>query len=134
MHTDPRVLESKSVFMKVRSIRDAIVHRGARIRTVFSTERGFAVSRDDDLFRGIYQWPSGCELPNSLVSMRPALATMVMKTISATNDFAATIEASDTMPSEIVPNLRFYSRGTNDREFVALKDVVENSSWDASYQ
>ena len=107
MHTDPRVLESKSFFMKVRSIRDAIVHRGASIRTVFSTERGFAVSIDDDLFRGIYQWPSGCELPNSLVPMRPALATMVMKTISATNDFAATIEASVTMPSEIVPNLRF---------------------------
>lgn len=120
----------RDFFMRVRSIRDGIVHRGNSIDTVFSTEHGFAVSRKNDPFRGIYNWPDDCELPNSLVPMRPALATMVWKTISATNDFAETLESNVHMQSDLAPKLRLYARGTNDREFVGIEEVIENSLWD----
>lgn len=120
----------RDFFMLVRSIRNSIVHHGASIPLVFSSERGFAVLRNDDPFRGIYDWPDACELPNSLVPIRPALATVVMKTITATNDFANTLESSVQMQSDLAPNLRFYARGTNDREFVALDEVIEKSAWD----
>ena len=120
----------RDFFMELRSIRDSIVHRGASIRMVFSTERGFAVSRTDDPFRGMYNWPEGCELPNALVPMRPALATIVAKTIAATNDFAETLESSVQMQSDLAPKLRLYARGTNDHEFASLNDVIGSSLWD----
>jgi len=120
----------RDFFMQLRAIRDRIVHRGSTIEMIFSTDQGFAVSRDNDPFGGLYNWPSTCELPNSLVPIRPALATMVFKTIAACDDFAATLSTSVVMPGDLAPGLRLYSRGINDREFVVIKASMAQSQWD----
>ena len=116
-------------FITLRSIRDAIIHRGATIDLIFATERGFAVSRKNDPFRGLYDWPSDCELPNSLVPVRPALATMVTNTLLACDDFAATLLSSVNLPPQLAPKLTLYSRGTNDEEFANLDNVIAHSQW-----
>jgi hypothetical protein len=120
----------RAFFMQLRSIRDRIVHRGSTVEMVFSTNRGFAVSRDNDPFNGLYAWPSDCELPNGLVPIRPVLATMIKNTLSACDDFAATLSSSIAMPENLAPNLNLYSRGINDREFGALEDSIAHLHWD----
>ncbi len=120
----------RDFFMQLRAIRDRIVHHGWTVGMVFSTDRGFAVSRNNDPFGGLYDWPSECELPNALVPIRPALATMVSKTIAACGDFATALSASVGLPGDLAPGLRLYSRGTNDGEFVVLGAVIAQSLWD----
>jgi hypothetical protein len=123
----------RDFFILLREIRDNIVHNGSTIDLVFSTEHGFAVSRQNDPFNGLFDWPVECELPNSLVPLRPALATMVKNTIYACNDFCATLLASISMPDELAPGLKLYSRGINDHEFVVLDESIANAHWDDMY-
>ncbi|MBI4744440.1 MAG: hypothetical protein HY776_06445 [Actinobacteria bacterium] len=117
-------------FMRLRAIRDRIVHRGSTVEVIFSTDRGFAVSRDDDPFDGLYDWPAECELPNSLVPIRPALATMVKNTMDACNTFATMLSATIAVPDELAPNLKLFTRGTNDQEFQTLDAAIIHSLWD----
>jgi hypothetical protein len=120
-------------FMKLRTIRDRMVHHGSSIELIFSSDRGFAVLRHSDPFGGLHDWPSECELPNALVPIRPVLARIVKNTLGACDDFTATWSSSIGMPADVAPNLKFYSRGTNDREFHCLDDAIANSRWDDTF-
>lgn len=117
-------------FVALRTIRDRIIHNGSSVELVFSTERGFAVFRHDDPFDGLYEWPTECELPNSLVPIRPVMALMASRTLYACDDFAATFLSSIQMQEPVAPGMQLFTRGTNDREFLSMDAVIDEACWD----
>lgn len=118
-------------FMQLKAIRDSIVHNGKSLEFIFSTEDGFAVQRGTEPFGGLYQWPIECELPNSLVPIRPVMALLVRRTIQASEDLAASLSELFSFRSDLVPSMNLYFRGTNDRQLTVLDDVIDKAAWDS---
>lgn len=117
-------------FLDLRSIRDKFIHGGKTIEMIFSTDRGFAVSREDDPFYGLFDWPVSCESPNSLVPIRPVLCTVVRCTLDACDDFVKTLESSVQLPDMLAPKLSLWSRGINDHKLEEIDSVLAGSLWD----
>jgi hypothetical protein len=117
-------------FVALRSIRDAVVHHGATVEMVIPTERGFAVSRRQDPFNGLYEWPAGCELEHLWVPVRPAMTLMARRTLDACDEFAATLLSLVETQEPMAPGLRLFTRGANDREFASMDAVIAEARWD----
>lgn len=117
-------------FLKLRIMRDRLVHGGNKaVDLLFVTDRGFAISRDLKPFCDLYNWPTEVELPNRLVPLRPVLCTIVKTVRQACDDFGEVLASFVKLPPEMMPGLKFYSRGLHDRELVAVDAVVSQSLW-----
>jgi hypothetical protein len=118
------------VFVVLRKLRNDLNHGGSRaVTTVFSTDRGFAIHRKDKPWCELYDWPQEVELPNDLVPIRPALCSMIYRTIESTSSFANVFENTIQLPKPLCPGLEYFSRGRSDRQLWEMAEVVKNSWW-----
>jgi hypothetical protein len=67
----------------LRNLRDGIVHGGKGVPLVLVTPRGFVVSRAEKNFASLPMWKAEHQFNENVVSLRPALAHIVMNTFLA---------------------------------------------------
>lgn len=123
-------VSQRPFFVELRSLRDKMAHGGREsIDTLFSTERGFAVSRTERPWCLFHDWPAEVELPNQLVPLRPALCAMVKKAVEACDSFATVLLQNIGIPRPLFPSLHYFSRGYSDRELTRIEDIITKSLW-----
>ena len=116
-------------FQVLRQYRDDVVHSGKDFKSIFVTEKGFAVRADVEPFASFGVWNEEHMLPNRLASLRPIVAYVITETLRACEDFADMIKKIIRFPPEIAPGFRLFLRGFHNRQLLAMKDVLANSSW-----
>lgn len=111
-------------FLTLRAFRDNLVHRGSQVQTIFSSESGFLIQHSLKPFSDLVIWSEEEKQPNDLVPLFPALCAIVLKTLSACEDFSLTLEKIIQFPPQIAPNMHFFMRGYFNEVFhAALNDA-----------
>ena len=124
-------VKQASFFLCLRSLRDRIVHGGINaVEMLFVTERGFAINRGQEPYCNLYQWTVDCDLPNSLVPLRPVLCNVIRKVRDVCDSFAAVVQGVGKFPGDLAPSLKFFSRGCHDNELSNVDRVVDDCLWD----
>lgn len=116
-------------FMSLRTFRDNIAHRGSSVDTIFSTEKGFAVSSKTQPFSEYGVWTEEHQLPNNLCSLRPAIGYVIHQTLLACEDFSQTISTVIQFPEEVVPGKHLFMRGFFSGHLISNVEAVQNSEW-----
>ncbi len=117
-------------FELLRDFRNRMAHGGSiSLEMLFCTDRGFAMQRGPSPYCRLYQWPESVELPNRLVPLRPVFCSLIKQTLNACDSFTNVLSSCITLPGELFPGLRYYSRGLHDTELSQLDLVLEKSLW-----
>jgi hypothetical protein len=97
-------------FLKLRSMRDDIVHRGGNNQVIYCLEDGFAVPSNSLPWSTLPIWTDANVGPNNLGSLRSVLRFLVGQVLDAQADLAGAIQRSATLPRSINPNLKSFIR------------------------
>jgi len=116
-------------FQVLRQYRDNVVHSGEDFNSIFVTEKGFAVFAGVEPFASFGVWTEEHMLTNRLASLRPIVAHVITKTLSACEDFAQTIQKIIQFPPEIAPGFKLFIRGYHNHQLLAMKEVLTNCLW-----
>lgn len=106
-------------FIAIRSLRDAIIHRGRGIRLIFDIDNEFAVDIYANPFSDIYTWSSGEIIQNNLGKLMPMVNSVIRNTINACDDFTQTIEKVIGFPNRIAPGHQLIFRGYYNKELLS---------------
>ncbi|MBC8180045.1 hypothetical protein H8E88_02870 [candidate division KSB1 bacterium] len=118
-----------SFFFMLREYRDNITHRGLDFKSIFNTEKGFAINKDKEPFSTFKIWNKEHLLPNNLASLRPVIAYLIIHTIEACEDFSATIQKIIVFPPDIAPNSKLFIRGYHNKELIKLDKILNDCLW-----
>lgn len=116
-------------FSKLRKNRDRIIHGGKASDLIFSTERGFAVSKTLQPYASFQVWNEDHLLPNDLASLRPVLAHVVVETLDCCEDFANTIQRIIGLQKDVAPGFRLFLRGYHNDELLRLREIRDDVLW-----
>lgn len=116
-------------FELLRSYRDQVAHHGRELRSLFVTERGFAVRSDTEPFASFNVWDEMHLLPNQLASVRPVLAHVILETLRACEEFSITIQSIISFPPDIAPGFRLFLRGSYNRELLEMNSIRDSCLW-----
>ena len=116
-------------FQMLRNYRDNIAHRGHEFKFIYVTEKGFAVDKDQQPFASFNVWNEEHMLPNGLSSLRPAIAYVIIKTLTACEDFSNTIQQIILFPPDIAPGFKLFLRGYYNKELLYMNEILENCMW-----
>jgi len=115
-------------FIALRDMRDRLIHAGAGVRHVYSTERGFCVDRTDPAFRGCTWTAVHKYNDNNLVSVLPWIANVVLKTIGACNSLLSSFASNLVLLPPIAPGYRVFVRGPSTDALLSVLAVFEGGS------
>lgn len=114
-------------FRDLRAYRDGVIHGGESHEMIFDTERGFAVPETLEPFASWAVWEDSERLnKNGLVSLRPALATLIFQTLGTCNDFTEVMGRTIKFPPEIAPGLRLFIRGQHNTALVVAQEALKS--------
>ena len=122
-------LRQSAFFETLRNYRDNITHRGHDFKFIFVTEKGFAVHKDQLPFSSFNVWNEEHMLPNGLSSLRPAIAYVIIRTLSACEDFSTTIQQIVRFPPDIAPGFKLFIRGYHNTELLKMNEIIEKCMW-----
>lgn len=122
-------VRSGPFFQILRTFRDRFVHGGTTPELVFVTEKGFAVPRDREPFSSFNVWNVGHMLPNQLCSLRPPIGYIIVETLRACEDYAATIQSIIAYPLPIAPGMRFFLKGYFNESLASSTTALEKCQW-----
>jgi hypothetical protein len=118
-------VEATPFFLKLRSHRDQVVHGGKSPAFVYCTHRGFALEPDLEPFASLGVWEK-TELFNSrLVSLRPALAHLVVRTLQTCDAFAEAVSKVIKFPPDVAPGLRLFLRGHHNAALIRARSALD---------
>ena len=103
-------VRNRNFFFTLRKFRDAVIHRGTQVQTVFQGDTDFLIRRLMQPFSDMSVWTEEEVQPNDLVPLRPALSIVVYKTLSACEDFSSTLQEIIRFPEPLVPEMRLFMR------------------------
>ena len=116
-------------FEVLRTYRDYVVHSGRDFKSIFVTEKGFAVSADTKPFCLFGVWNKEHMLPNRLASLRPVVSYVITETLRACEDFSQSIQSVIQFPPEIAPGFKLFLRGYHNRHLMEMKTVLNECKW-----
>lgn len=116
-------------FEILRHYRNDVVHSGRDFKSIFVTEKGFAVRADVEPFASFGVWNDEHMLPNRLASLRPVVAHVITETLRACEDFAQSIQKVITFPPELAPGFKLFLRGFHNSHLMDMKAVLSNCEW-----
>lgn len=122
-------LRNAEFFLSLKRLRDNFVHHGSSVKTIFSTEKGFAVSEELMPFASYNVWSEEHKLPNGLCSLRPAIGYVIHQTIVACEDFSSCIEKVIQFPPPVAPEMHFFMRGYFNEHLISNVEAIENCHW-----
>lgn len=116
-------------FEVLRNYRDDVVHSGRDFKSIFVTEKGFAVSADAKPFCLFGVWNDEHMLPNRLASLRPVVSYVITETLRACEDFSQSIQRIIEFPPEVAPDFRLFLRGFHNRHLMEMETVLSECKW-----
>ena len=114
-------------FKLVRELRDGIVHNGKDAPMVVTTERGFIIRRDS-AFAALPIWKDEHSFNEQAVSLRPALAYIVVTTLNTCNAFAEALGQMFGFPPDLAPGHRLFVRSPHGRALLEVQEVLRGGS------
>ena len=128
------VYADAGAFLKVvRELRDGLIHHGKETPMVMTTDRGFVIGRLERGFDSLPMWKPEHTYNENVVSLRPALAYLVVTTLYACNAFAGALESMFAFPPDLAPGHRLFIRSVHGEALVRAQAVLRGSSpwWSA---
>jgi|HubBroStandDraft_1064217.scaffolds.fasta_scaffold01382_12 hypothetical protein len=116
----------------LRDLRDDIVHRGKEPPFVFTTEHGFALEKNAKHFVALGISKGEHAYNENLVSLRPALAYLVMTTLYTCNSFAEVLSGMIEFPPDLAPDHHVFIRTVHGPSLIRTQETLRNGSpwWD----
>ena len=115
-------------FMQLRDARERVVHAGASLGLVYCTERGFCAHRESKAFRGYDGWSDAHRYNETLVSILPWIADLVLRTIGACNALINAFAETIRLPPPLAPGYRVFVRGPCTAALMHVLRVFEGAS------
>lgn len=116
-------------FYWLREYRNRIDHGGKGFDLVFITGKGFAVSINKEPFSSLNMWNENNTMPNSLGSVRSAVAYVVLNTLKALEDFTIVISSIIKMPYDIAPEHLVFVRGKHTETLIKSNEYIHEQPW-----
>lgn len=120
------------MFFHLRELRTRTVHAGGDPAFIFDTDRGFCISKTNDLLTAI---PDVFihDYNDQIVSVLPLIGAMVAQTIQVCNSLMLAFASRIPLPAEIAPGYRIYMKFPS---IVALHEILpvaqgDSPWWDA---
>jgi hypothetical protein len=108
-------IKSADFFVWLRSYRDLVAHSGHTPNLVFTTEHGFAISKEEQPFRDMKIWTDSNSLPNNLGSVLAVVSHLLTTTFSTCDAFASALQSIIQFPPPIAPKHRIFICGPHVR-------------------
>lgn len=118
--------QQATFFLRLRSVRDAIVHRGTRSFPILRTERGFAIASGQQPFSDIVAWDETQLAPNKLGSLRFLIAYLIRETLRVCEEFALVMAQTLRLPADIAPGYHVFIRGYHTHPLRRLELICAN--------
>jgi hypothetical protein len=119
-------------FLLLRAWRDAIVHGGSSVDTIFATDKSFCVDPRSKHFLD-FPWRPEHYFNESIVSLRPWLSHIVLNTVLACSEIMAALAKEVRFPAPIAPAHRIFLRDPSNQALVRLIEVQQGDLiwWEA---
>lgn len=124
-------VKSAPFFLKIRDLRDGIVHRGTQMPTVFAGAPGFSVDVKDRLFTPFDIWKPDSLLKNNLGSLKTLVAFWILETLGTANNFMQVMQSTIALPEDIAPGYTMFFRGKHINHLNRLGAYLVNGWEDA---
>jgi hypothetical protein len=111
-------------FIKVRRLRDEIVHLGKDPNAIYVTERGFCVPTSAFGFEKEWFWRPEHRENENLVSLLPLLAHIVLGTLESCGNLMVAFARQIQLPPPLAPEHRLFVRGPHNEALIWLFDVA----------
>ena len=115
--------------VRVRSIRDEIIHRGRNAGFVFNLDQGLAVVTKERPWNQLQIWNAGSLTHNDLGSLRMLFTYMISEVITATSRFGETFASCINLPEPLSPGNRVFLRGPLNHHLLRLDETLA-SPWE----
>jgi hypothetical protein len=118
-------------FSSLRASRDGIIHGGSSVDAIFATEKGFCVDPRSRYYSDFLWKPEHYYNPN-IVSLRPWIANIVLKTIEACSEIMFSLAGEIRFPSPIAPAHQVFIRDPANKALIRLLEVHQGNLiwWD----
>jgi hypothetical protein len=116
-----------SFFLRLREVRDGVVHSGKDFDPVFETERGFCVAKRTSPFDA-FNWQSHHAYNENLVSVLPWLSNIILQTIGTCTALMGAFASLIPLPEELAPGYRVFVRGPNNDALIEVLEIHEGKS------
>lgn len=107
-------------FANLRTMRDAIVHKGSPTPVIFTTEKGAYIESTLWPFSAMTKWRSDEFEPNGLVPLRPALGAMIYLTLLAAEELIQTYSLIVELGRPLCPNHSLFLRASSGKTLADL--------------
>lgn len=114
-------------FAAVRDLRDAIVHNGKDLRSIYITERAFCISKSNPALERFDCWKPEHEENANITSLLPLLAHIVLGTVEVCNNLLLAFASQITLPSPIAPRHRVFIRGPHNDALLWMQGVSDGT-------
>ncbi|WP_124609894.1 hypothetical protein [Burkholderia seminalis] len=112
-------------FLQLRTIRDNLVHHGSQMQIIFSGDADFLISGHLRPFESMKIWRDQERQPNNLVPLRPAINSVVYRTLAVCEQFSEVMRQHFQLPPPVVPGMHLFMRGPFNSSFLdAMNDAV----------
>ncbi|WNL48103.1 hypothetical protein RKE25_10920 [Dyella sp. BiH032] len=111
-------------FANLRTMRDAIVHKGSPTPVIFTTQKGAYIESTLWPFSAMTTWRSDEFEPNSLVPLKPALGAMIYLTLLAAEELIHTYSLIVELGHPLCPNHALFLRASSGK---ALADLLADA-------
>jgi len=119
--------------VKIRNIRDEIVHRGHNAGFVFNVDQGLAVLTRERPWNQLQIWDEGSLTNNNLGSLRKLFAYVISEVIAATSRFAEAFASCTLLPEPLSPGNRVFLRGQLNHHLLRLDETLA-SPWERQHE
>jgi len=116
-------------YQMVKKTRDGIIHHGKEPGLVFVLPEGFAVSRDDELFRQFDIWREDGIVNKHLCSIRPLLYHLIDRTMDAFQEYTLVITRAIMFPHDMIPGRTVFTRGFHLKYLFRLHSTINANVW-----
>ena len=115
--------------VKIRNIRDGIVHRGHNAGFVFNVDQGLAVLTKERPWNQLQIWDEGSLTNKNLGSLRKLFAYVISEVIAATSRFGETFASCVLLPEPLSSGNHVLLRGPLNHHLLRLDETLA-SPWE----
>jgi hypothetical protein len=120
-----------TTFLRIRSVRDGIAHRGKDVSVIFDADDGMAVRVNLEPWSSFDLWQSQLLIPDSLGSLRAFLAHVILKVVDLPTRFVNAYCGCVVIPGTVSPGLRCFLRSPFGHHLVNLPKYLRQP-WERS--
>lgn len=123
--------EFGNALVRLRGLRDAVVHKGRDIGPIYIADRGFAIDRRGPLYRIAPEiWREGDSEGANLLTLGRLLAYVAMLAIGTCVRAANDIQCCIQFPSAVAPDYRVFFRAAHQDTLLRYQEMLRDlSAW-----